>query len=165
MLFIRNLLILAILAGLSVHQAHGQKKDKDAQYQDVISLIEGGSFEFKVQTVNPSGGKTIRPTTIYTMVADEGTFRAHLPYFGRAYQPSYGGTGGIEFNGSPEEMKISKNERKRNITLEFKMKGDQDTYDITFTTGHSGYGNLFISMTRRQSISYYGTVGPLVTTQ
>lgn len=158
---IRYPMILVIVAGVAVLQIHGQKSDKDSQYKDMVALIEAGNFEFKVQSVNPSGGRTIRPTTLYTMVAKDGMFRADLPYFGRAYQPSYGGNGGIAFNGTPETIKTTLNERKRNITLEFKIGGDGETYNVTLTAGHSGYGDLFISMTRRQSISYYGTISPL----
>jgi hypothetical protein len=137
------------------------KPDKDRQYREIVSLIEEGNYEFRVQSVQPAAGRTIRPTTIYTMTKRDGSYQADLPYFGRAYQPSYGGDGGIRFDGEPENQKFTRNEKKRKITVEFKIQGDNDHYEVTLEAGSGGYGTLYISSSRRQSISYYGTIEPL----
>ena len=141
-------------------QAEAQKQaEKDAAYQETKRLIESGSYVYQVQSVNPASGRTIRPSTIYTMVAEEGRFRADLPYFGRAYQGSYGGDGGVVFEGEPEELEISGNEKKRQVMVKFSIRGESnDRYSIIFTVGHSGYGTLRITRQRRQPISYYGLV-------
>ena len=159
--FIFPVIILAILAS-GIAPVHAQKKEKkEEEFKKLTALIESGQYEFSVQSVNPSGGKTIHPSTVYTMTADQGAFKAYLPYFGRAYQASYGGNGGIEFDGEPEEVEITRNEKKRNITVSFKISGENDRYTVSLQAGSTGYGTLNITCQKRQPISYYGSISAL----
>ncbi|MCP4310912.1 MAG: DUF4251 domain-containing protein [Bacteroidetes bacterium] len=95
------------------------------------------------------------------MEAKDSIFTAHLPYFGRAYQASYGGDGGIEFEGKSENFNITLNEKKRTIKIQFQIRGNTDRYDLFLTVGSSGFGTLNINSQNRQPISYTGTVLPL----
>jgi hypothetical protein len=140
--------------------AQGKAK-KDEQFNAMVALIESNSFEFEVQNIQPTGGRNIRPTSIYIMSVEDGLYKARLPYFGRAYQASVGGDVGIVFEGKPEELKVSTNEKKRNIDLSFKIQGENDRYTIFLNVGYSGYGNLSVTSVNRQPISYSGIVRPL----
>lgn len=155
------ILILTLLASGMELQAQTKNEKKDAAFKQMTELIKSGSYEFRVQSVNPTGGKTINPSSVYTMTAKEGILKAHLPYFGRAYQASYGGDGGVVFEGKPENLEIASNEKKRNIMVSFQISGDNDKYSATLSVGHGGYGNLTITSPKRQAISYYGPVNPL----
>ncbi|MEN8157232.1 MAG: DUF4251 domain-containing protein [Bacteroidota bacterium] len=156
-----TLLMMTLLAfGMTSLQAQKSSK-KDEEYRKVIALIEDGSYEFVVQSVNPTGGRTIHPGSNYTMTAVEGRFNTLLPYFGRAYQASYGGNGGIEFDGEPENLEITRNEKRRTITVKFEIRGDNERYSVILSAGYKGYASLNIISTRRQAISYNGTIGPL----
>ncbi len=95
------------------------------------------------------------------MTATDGVYKADLPYFGRAYQASFGGDGGIEFDGEPGELDITRNEKKRTITVSFQIDGNNDHYKVSLTTGYSGYGNLHINCRNKQAISYYGQVSAI----
>jgi len=155
-------IILAILAS-GFAPLHAQKKEKkEEEFKKLTALIESGQYEFSVQSVNPTGGRTIHPSTVYTMTANQGEFKAYLPYFGRAYQASYGGNGGIEFDGEPENLEITRNERKRSITVSFTIRGENDRYTVSLQAGSKGYGTLNISCQKRQPISYYGSISPLL---
>ena len=144
-------LILALLI-MAVLPAHTQKNTKkQEEFEQMQSLIEGGSYRFEVRSVSPTGGRTIHPSSVYTMTADQGTFSAHLPYFGRAYQSTYGSTdGGITFDGEPEEVDISLNERKRTLTVAFRIQGKGDRYDIRLVAGSTGFGTLSINCQNKQ---------------
>jgi hypothetical protein len=154
-------LIVCVLLPFWPEMQAQKREQKDADFQAMVELIESGTFEFRVQSVNPTGRQTMRPTTVYTMVAKDGRFIARLPYFGRVFQPSYGGDGGIEFDGEPEELAISKNEKKRTLTLTCVMRGDNERFNLTLAAGSNGYGNLSITTTKRQAISYYGSISQL----
>lgn len=156
-----SLLTLAIIVSGFTPVAAQKANKKDEQYKEIKALIESGSYEFTVQSVQPTGGKTIHSTSNYTMEANDSIFKAYLPYFGRAYQPSYGGNGGIEFEGSPENLEISLNEKKRMVNVQFKIQGDGDKYELFLSAGSSGYASLSINSQKRQPISYNGTIGPL----
>jgi hypothetical protein len=95
------------------------------------------------------------------MQAREGSYEAYLPYFGRAHQASYGGDGGVEFKGEPENLQLVRNEKKNTVSAAFSIKGKNDQYTINLEIGASGYGTLLVSGQKRQSISYYGLVGEL----
>jgi len=156
------LLLMAIIcSGFSPLSA--QKSDKkDEQLKEIKMLVESGQYEFTVQTVLPTGARTINPTSIYTVKAEDSTFTAHLPYFGRVYQPTFGGSGGIIFDGTPESIEISINEKKRRVNVKFRMRGEQDEkYDLFLSVGSSGYASLNVTSPNRQPISYNGTISPL----
>jgi hypothetical protein len=160
-IFAGSVMVMALLlaGGLTVSAQRGD--DKDEAFRNLVALIDGGNYQFQVQSVNPVGGRSIHPSSIYTMTNREGSFSARLPYFGRAYQGSYGGDGGIEFNGEPENLEIRVNEKKRNITVLFDIKGKDERFEVMLSAGYSGYGNLSINSQKRQTISYYGSIGPL----
>ncbi len=121
-------------------------------------LIESGNYVYQVQSVNPTGGRTIHTTSMYTMKATDGTFDAYLPFFGRAYQADYGGDGGIKFNGEPENLEIQKDARKYTISVSFTIKEPNDRFSVNLVVGSNGYGTLNITSQKRQAISYYGLI-------
>jgi len=138
------------------------KQDKKAaDFEKSARLIESGSYQFTVRSATPTGGKTIQISSEYTMEAREGTYEAYLPYFGRAYSASYGGDGGIEFKGEPDNLKLSRNEKKNTISVSFLIKADNDEYSISLEIGSSGYGSLSINSQKRANISYYGQASEL----
>jgi hypothetical protein len=135
-----------------------KKEQRAADLEKVAAMIESGNFVYTVQSISPSGSRTLQATTTYTMKAVNGNYEASLPYFGRAYQASYGGDGPIEFNGTPESLQLTKNTKKNSLTVSFSIAGDRDRYSVTFQVGYSGYGTLIVNSQNRQSISYYGMV-------
>jgi hypothetical protein len=137
-----------------------KNEKKDAQYEQIVALIDGGEFAYTVQSANPTGGKTVQITSSYTMEAKGGIYKAYLPYFGRAHNASYGGDGGVEFEGEPTDLKINKNADKRTITISFNIKNKNETYGCTLITG-GGNGTLTITSSNRSTISYYGRVSEL----
>ncbi|MFH0756204.1 MAG: DUF4251 domain-containing protein [Bacteroidota bacterium] len=155
-----SLLVLVLLTSGSANLQAQKSEKKDEAFRQMTALIESGNYAFRIRSVNPTGGRTINPSSLYTMTAKEGAFKAHLPYFGRAYQASYAVDGGVVFDGEPENLEITTNERKRNVTVRFQINGDNDRYSAILSVSYSGYGNLTITSPRRQAISYYGPVSP-----
>ncbi len=139
--------------------SRGEKKAAD--FEQVAKLIESGNFQFTVRNASPAGGRTIQITSEYTLEAREGEYEAQLPYFGRAYSASYGGDGGIEFKGEPQDFQLTRNERKSTLLVSFMIDGESDQYQLRLEVGASGYGNLLVSSQKRQNISYYGQVSAL----
>jgi hypothetical protein len=143
------------------NQNSPRQEKKAAEFEKIATLLESGNFQFTLRSATPTGGKTIQMTSEYTLEAIEGIYQAYLPYFGRAYSASYGGDGGIEFKGAPENLTLTRNEKKNIVAVSFEMKTDDDQYKVSLEIGSSGYGTLTVSSQKRQSISYYGQVGEL----
>jgi len=138
------------------------KKDQAAaSFEKTASLVESGNYQFAIRSATPSGGKTIQITSLYTMKVSDGTYAAYLPYFGRAYSGGYGDSGGIEFSGDPENLKINRDDAKNKIAVSFTIKSPGDQYSVNMEVGGSGYGTLVISGDKKQTISYYGLTGEL----
>jgi hypothetical protein len=51
-----------------------KNEKKDAQFEQMVALIEGGEFAYKVQSANPSGGRTIQITSSYTLEVKDGGY-------------------------------------------------------------------------------------------
>jgi len=125
------------------------------------SLIKSGNYEFTIRSASPSGGRTIQITTSYSLKVADGKYQAYLPYFGRAYSAGYGENGGIEFNGDPENLEITRNDKKKTVTAAFTIRSEKDQFKVSLVVSASGYGNMMISSEKRQSISYYGIAAEL----
>ncbi len=154
-----------LLSGCAASSSQSGKESKAAknekraqQYEKISAMIESGNYVYEVQSVNPTGGRTIQTTSMYTMKATDGTFEADLPFFGRAYQADYGGDGGIKFNGEPENLEIQKDANKYTISVSFTIKQPSDWFKVNLAVGSSGYGTLNITSQKRQPISYYGFI-------
>lgn len=159
---ISALITLAIfLSACSASSSSAKREKAAADFEQTAALIEGGSYIYTVRSASPSGGRTIQITSEYILKAKDGKFETYLPYFGRAYSGAYGESGGIEFNGEPEDLQISRNDSKNTITVKFTIQSDKDKYGVSLNVGSSGYGNLIISSQKRQSITYSGLASEL----
>ncbi len=155
------LLVAIILSGCSGSASMAKKEKAKADFEHTAALIESGSYMFTVRSASPSGGKTIQLTSPYSLKALDGNFEAYLPYFGRAYSAAYGDSGGIEFNGAPENLQITRDDEKQSINTSFNIRGEKDSYSVSLKVGSSGFGNLVINSKKQQSISYSGKAGEL----
>ena len=89
------LFIGILLAGCSASSSTSRKEQKAARYEQTSALIEGGNYLYTVRSASPTGARTIQITSTYTLEVKEGIYKAYLPYFGRSFNPSYGGDGGV----------------------------------------------------------------------
>ena len=149
------------LSACSASSSTANKEKAAADFEQTVSLIESGSYQYAVRSATPSGGKTIQITSEYTMKAKDGKYEALLPYFGRAYSASYGGSQGVEFIGEPEDLEITRKDNKNKVSVSFTITTDAETYTVNLEVGGSGFGTLIISNPRKTSISYHGLVSGL----
>lgn len=156
-----TLLILAFLTSVFTPATAQKTNKKDEQFKEMTTLIENGRYEFSVQSVQPTGANTIHSSSYYTLVANDSIFKADLPYFGRVYMTTYGSEGGIKFEGQAENLKITLNEKKRMIEIQFHIRGKNEKFEVFLSIGSSGFASLRINSQNRQPIAYSGTLGPL----
>jgi len=152
------LAILLFLTGCSVTSSSAKKEQKAARYEQTAALIESGTYQYTARSASPSGGRTIQITSTYTFEVKDGIYKAYLPYYGRAQSASYGGNGGVEFEGEPANLSVSRDDKKQNITVKFQIKNKDETYDCLLVVTASGNATLTVTSSRRQVISYYGAV-------
>jgi len=164
MMKMKIILIVSIMASMTLWGCSVTSSTSEqgaAGLDKMESLIKSGDYEFTIRSASPSGGRTIQITTSYSLKAVDGKYQAYLPYFGRAYSAGYGENGGIEFNGYPENLEITRNDKKKTVTAAFTIRSEKDQFKVSLMVSASGYGNMMISSDKRQSISYYGITGEL----
>lgn len=134
------------------------KAEKELEKQkEIKTLIDSKNFLFEAQKVIPQGGGfIILDYNTYFLKFNTEKTTCDLPFFGRAYNISYGGDGGIKFEGTPEKIQIEK--RKKNYIIKATVKGKNDVYDLMFTVFFDGGTTLSITSNNRASISYDGEI-------
>ncbi len=155
---ILSLWSIAVLAQDSRKEAKDKKKQE--QYENVQKLILSEKYEFEGRKANPQGGRQIDLTTRGNFLRIDGNkSTADMPYFGRAYSGGYSSTdGGIKFDGPMETYDVEKNDKKRRLTIKFKVKGTDDTYSCTLTISSMESASLSVTSNKKQGISYSGFI-------
>lgn len=154
-------LLLGILSG-SLFSLQAQKpdtKNTDA-FLRTQALMESGQFCVEADRAYPSGGRTVDLfsnrgyMTVKDSVAD-----GFFPFFGRAYSAPIGNEGGIRFD-SPME-KVNLVPKNKHLLYSFRVRGQNDTYDIFLDVSAGGSCTISIRSNRKSQISYSGEVRAL----
>ena len=158
---------IIFLFSTTVFAQDSKKEDKDKkkqeQYQKILDLVKAEKYEFTGRKANPPQGRQIDLTTRYNFLRiNEENGTAEMPYFGRAFSGGYSSSdGGIKFDGPIENYDVQQNDKKRRITVKFKVKGTDDTYSCTLSISSMESASLSISSNKRQAISYNGFIQEL----
>jgi len=144
--------------------AQDSKKDarelkREEQYQDLLKLINSQQYAFRGNKANPQKGPQVDLTTRDNFLRiDKERAIADIPYFGRVFSAGYSSGGGVVFDGPMETYDVSKNDKKRRLSIKFKVKGKDDTYNCTLTVSGKDNASLSVTSNKRQSISYTGRI-------
>ncbi|MGD2035950.1 MAG: DUF4251 domain-containing protein [Bacteroidales bacterium] len=157
-----TLLILPVLTVYSQSKKELRQQKKQAEYEAAKWLVESMNFEFIAGRAMPQGGSAVDLTTTsnFLRVADS-IADGDLPYFGRAYNVAYSGSGGIKFEGKAEDYSIRENKKKTALIVSFTVKGDADVFDCTLSLTSRSNVTLNVASQQRDRISYFGMIGEL----
>ena len=184
-----NRIIILIVVALSLIWSCGSSKNeetmvkKERQLNDLKELVNTKSFIFNAETANPMQTYAVMQVTnallrntgntagrIY--LAGNGdyvkimgdTVKAELSYFGesRVVTSVDPRDSGINFEGQPTNYKVSENEKKKTLTLEFDIKSKTDQYNVTMQLYPSQHAKIFVNSANRNSIRYDGKIEPLL---
>lgn len=156
---------LFILSLTAVHAQETEKKSKKElkaekkaqQIAEVKAIVDGKTFVFNARNANPMRGRTINLTSEYDVKVTKDSIFSYLPYYGVAYNASYGGTDSpMIFNEPFETYNMEKT--KNGYMVKVSSKNGNDRLEYTFHISETGTTTLNVSSMNRQSISYYGSV-------
>lgn len=157
------ILILTVLVGMEV--ASGQSAERKARKErlriekekEIAALVDSFDFLFKADRSLTAGYGSVDLTTNpnYLKVSHE-RIVSQLPFFGRAYTMTYGGEGGLKFEGKPGTPVIS---RKKHVTeIEIRVKGVNDSYQLSLSVGPDGGSTLTVFSNNLESVTYHGRI-------
>ena len=154
-----------VLVSSSIHsQTKKEQKEleKENQYQVNISLVESQQFFFKPISATAQNGKIIDLLNNTGLLTISGTNSdANLPYFGVVQTPSRIGNEGVVFDNENTNYKIEKIDKKRKIILSFSAKNKSEIFNLRLTVSGDNNADLYVTSSKRNSISYYGKVSKL----
>lgn len=129
--------------------------------QEVLQLVDEQSYQFKMEYVQPMGGRQRMITGNYTLSVRKDQIDADLPYFGRAFQAPIGATdGGIKFTSTDFSYNSTtgKGERRE---INIQPRDNRDITAINMVIFSNGRADVKISSVNRQPISYTGNINRL----
>jgi Domain of unknown function (DUF4251) len=156
--FIFTLVLLSmclLLPGI----CYGQVLDPETKIQNNNAkvLVDNKSFVFVATSVSPSGGRMRQLTSVYTLKVDTATLVCDLPYFGRVYQPAYGGDAGLNFTSMDFDYKTEAR-KKGGWVVQIKTKDLKNNFQLRLTILEDDNATLQVNGADRQSISYSGSI-------
>lgn len=165
----KNLVLITLLV-FSVAMVNAQEKksrkekkaEKEAKLvEQTKKLVDGKAWQFDANQMLPSKGKSRNLTSSYNVVLKDGNVDSYLPFFGRAYSASYGGTDSPMIFEAPIEGYTVADGKKGGYIVKFKTKNKNDNLEYTFTISSNGSATLSVNSTSRAHISYYGNLVPI----
>jgi len=156
------LILLVLIPGTVFSQEKSKKELKEErkleQQKKTEELVNSRTFVFSGTMAHPQGGRTVNLSTTPNFVKfSPDLIDSDMPFFGRAYSGAgYGGSGGLNFKGKPEEFSVEKT--KKGYYIKAIVKADNDSYNISLTVSPEGSGSLSINSVNRSSMSYSGEI-------
>lgn len=148
--------IFLLVASLFVCKGFAQNIEDDKKWNTILTEVtENKSFKVDVRQVLPRRGKTIHPTSPYSIEVKNDSLISYLPYFGRATTIAYGGGDGLNFT-APIKSYDSKILKKQRVRVTLKADSEDDHYRYIITFYKNGNVSLDVIGINRESISFLG---------
>lgn len=160
------ILIIGLVFSISLN-AQSKKEQKQAkaakEFEEMKALIESKEFDFQADWATTAQGRRISLTTNANFLKfNKDTVNIYLPYFGVATSGGLAMTddGGIIYYGTVEKYRMSVNEKKKKIIIDFVARGKNDTYEINMSIFKGGNTLINLISNFRSSIKYDGRTTP-----
>lgn len=134
------------------------REERQEQRRETIrNLLKDTTFVFYPTHAMPMGGGSINLNHSFDAQVKGDTLASYLPFYGVAYHLDYGGRdAGFDFIQPINEYKMEKDGNGYLVRLE--VKNGIDLLNYTFRISPLGYTTLNVISTKRQAISFYGSV-------
>ena len=163
-LIILCILMLAMLNIYSQTNKEQRQQKKIEKFNAVRTIIETKHYEFSASRELPQKGGSIDLTSNSgNLIVKDSVAVADMPYFGRAYNVAYAGSGGIKFNGTIINYSVKVDDKKNNLIISFKVKENSDLFECNLTLNAKDNATLTVMSSQRDTISYYGEIKALET--
>ncbi|WP_394970984.1 DUF4251 domain-containing protein [uncultured Croceitalea sp.] len=152
-----SVLVFGVLSSQSrLERRNIKEEEQQMEYLHTKQVVESGSFEFKVSSVNPFGGqsKHVKGDGYFLNISPDG-MSCSLPYFGIVRMGGYGENGGISFEGNTEDYHLDYNDSLQRIIIEISSKNRGEKLDFVIVVFGNGRSSINVSSTRRNSITYW----------
>ncbi|MEJ5052158.1 DUF4251 domain-containing protein [Chryseobacterium culicis] len=164
--------LLTIFGFLFFFQSCASQGSLDPKTVD--NLIDSQEFTFYAQRANPTNYDVINvlnsmPNSTatrvlnlngeYTIDVSKNTLDVVLPYFGRMFNPTYGGASDNSYRFTSKDFTITKTQNKKGTwTLKFKPKDARNVDELNIEVFKNGKAFVSVRSSDRQPITYDGYI-------
>ncbi|WKK66408.1 DUF4251 domain-containing protein [Lutimonas zeaxanthinifaciens] len=154
-------LIFFMIFSISFGQTKKEKKAAKSlkEYEQMKEVISGEAYDFQAEWATTLQGRRINLTSNANfMRIRKDSANIYLPYFG---QSSSGGVamttnGGIEFSGLMQDYKVSYDDKKQKIVVQFNANSKNERYQFNMTVFKAGNTIMNVNSNYRTGIKYEG---------
>lgn len=136
-----------------------KKEQEQKEYQEMTTLIEGQSYEFEADWATSQSGRRINlvSNSNFLRIKNDSA-QIYLPYFGTLTSGAAAMTndGGVEFSGLIENYKMSVDDKKQKISVQFNATTKNDTFNFYLTIFRGGNTLINLNSNFRSAIKYDG---------
>lgn len=167
-LFLSTAVAILFFSCGSVGKLSDDKKSKKEEVkkekiEQVKELLDSGNYVFEAINAMGQGTSMINVSGnryVLEIIGDSAS--AHLPFYGRSYMSmNMGFDGGVKFDTKLEEVKTSKNDKKKTFVLEAVARKGMVTYNFMLEVFENGNAALNINPSNSSTMSYNGEIVPL----
>ena len=128
------------------------------QTNDVITVTNA----LMAQTENANGRFSLSANEDFLEIKQDSS-KAHLSYFGELRNASYADSRdtAIEFNNVVEDFDVLENDKKKTITISFKVRNETEQFNVKMLLFPSGKANVAVYGSNRTTIRYNGHIEDL----
>lgn len=161
----KKLLPLIVLLSFIIQPISAQTKKelkaakKQQEYELIKKLIDTKQYEFTGEWATSSKGRRVNLISNPTYLKiDNTTGDGYFPFFGTGFSGAAytSGNGGIEFKNELENYTVTLNDKKRQVSIKFKVKGENDYYDVIVSVFAGGNTSITINSNNRSVMTYSG---------
>lgn len=147
---------MALTAFLAVSCAIAQTPEEIAETQELVSnALNNHEFTIEVDHIYPVKFPSIISNDGYRMTVKDGKVTANLPFFGESHMATYASDDiSIIMDEVPVDIVYEK--IRRNDTLSFVAKAENETYSVTVTIFSNANADISCRSNNRSMMRYSG---------
>ncbi len=156
------ILILGLLINSSMF-AQSKKEEKESkalkEFEEIKALIESKEFAFEADWATTAQGRRISLTSNTNFLKfNKDSVDIYLPYFGSSTSggATMTGDGGIVYSGPANKFKMSVNDKKKKLIIDFEASDKNDTFVFTMDIFKGGNTLINMNSNYRSGIKYDG---------
>jgi len=156
------MLVTANLLAQDMSKKEIKQQQKQLAFEKTKKIILSKNFEFKGDWMYSASGQRVNLDNRGKTLKIQGdNAQADLAFIGDARNLSPNSSLAISFNSLMSNYKLKENTKKLKYLIQFKVKADNDSYDITMDVDSEGTTTLIISSFNKSVMRYTGITKPL----
>ena len=183
---LKNIVLFGLLLGVCVNcgprKTQAELAKEENVYNELKRIANSAAFKFTAnaayniqgndvvpvtnellrQTENANGRYSLSANEDY-MIVSKDSVKANLSYFGELRTVAYADArdNNIVFEGNPTNFVVKENDRKKTVSINFKVKGESEQFTVKMTLFSKEYCNVSIYGSNRTAIRYEGEISAI----